>query len=46
MPAAEIEAMILAAIPGAHVEITDLAGKEQHENQSNDTKRYQETIAN
>jgi stress-induced morphogen len=30
MPAAEIEAMILAAIPGAHVEITDLAGDENH----------------
>jgi stress-induced morphogen len=30
MPAAEIEAMILAAIPGAQVEITDLAGDENH----------------
>ena len=30
MPAAEIEAMILAAIPDAQVEITDLAGDENH----------------
>ena len=30
MPAAEIEAMIVAAIPGARVEITDLAGDENH----------------
>lgn len=30
MPAAEIEAMIRAAIPGATVEITDLAGDENH----------------
>jgi stress-induced morphogen len=30
MPAAEIEAMITAAIPGAKVEITDLAGDENH----------------
>jgi stress-induced morphogen len=30
MPAAEIEAMIVAAIPGATVEITDLAGDENH----------------
>ena len=30
MAAAEIEAMILAAIPGAQVEITDLAGDENH----------------
>jgi stress-induced morphogen len=30
MPAAEIEAMIRAAIPGASVEITDLAGDENH----------------
>jgi stress-induced morphogen len=30
MPAAEIESMILAAIPGAQVEITDLAGDENH----------------
>jgi stress-induced morphogen len=30
MPAAEIEAMITAAIPGAQVEITDLAGDENH----------------
>jgi stress-induced morphogen len=30
MPAAEIEAMILAALPGATVEITDLAGDENH----------------
>jgi len=30
MPAAEIEAMILAAIPGARVEITDLAGDDNH----------------
>ena len=30
MPAADIEAMIGAAIPGAQVEITDLAGDENH----------------
>jgi stress-induced morphogen len=30
MPAAEIEAMILAAMPDATVEITDLAGDENH----------------
>jgi stress-induced morphogen len=30
MPAAEIEAMIVAGIPGAEVEITDLAGDENH----------------
>ena len=30
MPAADIEAMIVAAIPGAQVEITDLAGDENH----------------
>jgi stress-induced morphogen len=30
MPAADIEAMITAAIPGAVVEITDLAGDENH----------------
>ena len=30
MPAADIEAMIVAAIPGARVEITDLAGDENH----------------
>jgi stress-induced morphogen len=30
MPAIEIEAMIRAAIPGAIVEITDLAGDENH----------------
>jgi stress-induced morphogen len=30
MPAAEIEAMIAAAIPGAQIEITDLAGDENH----------------
>jgi stress-induced morphogen len=30
MPAIEIEAMIRAAIPGADVEITDLAGDENH----------------
>jgi stress-induced morphogen len=30
MPAADIEAMILAAIPGAQIEITDLAGDENH----------------
>lgn len=30
MPAADIEAMIVAAIPGADVEITDLAGDENH----------------
>jgi stress-induced morphogen len=30
MPAADIEAMILAAIPDAQVEITDLAGDENH----------------
>jgi stress-induced morphogen len=30
MPAVEIEAMIRAAIPGAVVEITDLAGDENH----------------
>ena len=30
MPAAQIEAMIKAAIPGAQVEITDLAGDENH----------------
>ena len=30
MPAADIEAMIIAAIPGAQVEITDLAGDENH----------------
>jgi stress-induced morphogen len=30
MPAAEIEAMILAALPDAAVEITDLAGDENH----------------
>ncbi|MGF7146869.1 stress-induced morphogen [Sphingomonas zeicaulis] len=30
MPANEIEAMIVAAIPDAHVEITDLAGDGDH----------------
>ena len=30
MPAADIEAMIVAAIPGAQVEISDLAGDENH----------------
>ena len=30
MPATEIEALILAAIPGAEVEITDLAGDGDH----------------
>lgn len=30
MAASEIEAMILAAIPDAHVEITDLAGDGDH----------------
>jgi stress-induced morphogen len=30
MPAAEIEAMILAALPDAAVEISDLAGDENH----------------
>jgi stress-induced morphogen len=30
MPAADIEAMILAAIPDAQIEITDLAGDENH----------------
>ncbi len=30
MPAAEIEAMIKAALPDAVVEITDLAGDENH----------------
>ena len=30
MPAAEIEALILAALPGATVEITDLAGDGDH----------------
>lgn len=30
MPAAEIEAMILAAIPDAEVSITDLAGDDNH----------------
>lgn len=30
MPAAEIEAMILAAIPDAEVTITDLAGDDNH----------------
>jgi stress-induced morphogen len=30
MPAAEIEAMIRDALPGAVVEITDLAGDENH----------------
>ena len=30
MPAADIAAMIVAAIPGAQVEITDLAGDENH----------------
>lgn len=30
MAAADIEAMIIAAIPGATVEITDLAGDENH----------------
>lgn len=30
MPAADIEAMIRAAIPDAQVEITDLAGDENH----------------
>ena len=30
MPAAQIEAMIIAAIPGAQVEITDLAGDDNH----------------
>ncbi|MCW1402561.1 BolA family transcriptional regulator [Novosphingobium sp. MW5] len=30
MPAAEIEAMILAAIPDAEVVITDLAGDDNH----------------
>lgn len=30
MPAAQIESMIRAAIPGAQVEITDLAGDDNH----------------
>jgi stress-induced morphogen len=30
MPAQEIEAMIVAALPGARVEITDLAGDGDH----------------
>ncbi|MDB5662193.1 MAG: BolA family transcriptional regulator [Sphingomonas bacterium] len=30
MPAEEIEAMIRGAIPDAHVEITDLAGDQNH----------------
>ena len=30
MPAAEIEALIRQAIPDAHVEITDLAGDQNH----------------
>lgn len=30
MPAAEIEALIRASIPDAHVEITDLAGDGDH----------------
>ncbi len=30
MPAHEIESMILAALPGAVVEITDLAGDDNH----------------
>jgi stress-induced morphogen len=30
MPATEIEAMIRAALPGALIEITDLAGDENH----------------
>ncbi|MCA1661928.1 MAG: BolA family transcriptional regulator [Novosphingobium sp.] len=30
MPAAEIEALIRAALPGAEVEITDLAGDGDH----------------
>jgi stress-induced morphogen len=30
MPAAEIESMILAALPDAIVEITDLAGDDNH----------------
>ena len=30
MPAAEIEAMIVAAIPDARVKITDLAGDDNH----------------
>ena len=30
MPASEIEAMIRAAIPDAHIDITDLAGDDNH----------------
>jgi stress-induced morphogen len=30
MPAAEIEALIRASIPDTHVEITDLAGDQNH----------------